>query len=144
MSARGWWVTGCLVGLLAVALGAFGAHGLRPHFAAVAERIGEAPAKVEGWYEVGVRYAAYHAVALLAVAWAASRAPTRAATAAGVGFVAGVVLFTGSLVVMGVTGARALGMITPLGGLGFMVGWGALALAGRAALAPGATVEGRA
>jgi hypothetical protein len=72
---------------------------------------------------------------LLAVAWVASRAPSRAVSAAGWSFVAGVVLFSGSLWVMTPTGLRKLGMITPFGGMAFLAGWVALAIAGARALA---------
>lgn len=125
MSARGWWIAGCVVGLLAVTLGAMGAHGM--------EKIAT-PEALTRWWEVGTRYAAYHAVALLAVAWVASRAPSRAASVAGWSFLAGVLLFSGSLWIMTPTGLRKLGMITPFGGIGFMLGWVALAVAGARAL----------
>lgn len=127
MSARGWWIAGCAVGFLAVALGALGAHGL--------EKVAR-PEQIARWWEVGVRYAAYHALALLAVGWVASRAPSRAASVAGWSFLVGVGLFSGSLWVMTPTGLTKLGMITPFGGVGFLVGWVALAVAGARALAP--------
>lgn len=130
MSARAWWIAGCVVGFLAVSLGAMGAHGM--------EKIAK-PEHIARWWEVGTRYAAYHAVALLAVAWVASRAPSRAASVAGWSFLVGVLLFSGSLWIMTPTELRKLGMITPFGGLGFMVGWIALALAGARALAPAPT-----
>lgn len=127
MSARAWWITGCVIGLLSVVFGAFGAHGLEGRVE---------PEQLASWWEVGVRYAAYHALALLAVAWAASRAPSRAASVAGWAFVVGVALFSGSLLVMTLTGVRILGAVTPFGGLGLMTGWVALAMAGARALAP--------
>ncbi len=105
---------------LAVALGAFGAHGLRtrlsPEMLAV--------------YETGVRYQMYHALALLAVAWAAARWPGAALTVwAGWMFVAGTVLFSGSLYVLALTGRAWLGAVTPFGGVAFIAGWVCLALA---------------
>jgi uncharacterized membrane protein YgdD (TMEM256/DUF423 family) len=136
MSPRVWWVAGCLVGFVAVALGAFGAHGLPGLFAKWDLSVADQAKRLE-WFEVGTRYAAYHAFALLALAWAARRAPSRAATVAGVGFVLGVLLFTGSLVVMTFTGIKVLGAVTPFGGLGFLVGWAALSFAGRDALEAG-------
>ncbi len=126
MSARAWWIVGCAVGFLAVALGAMGAHGM--------EKVAT-PEALARWWEPGVRYAALHAFALLAVAWVASRSPSRAAQVAGWSFVAGVVLFSGSLWVMTPTGLRKLGMITPFGGMAFLAGWIALAIAGARALA---------
>jgi uncharacterized membrane protein YgdD (TMEM256/DUF423 family) len=105
---------------LAVALGAFGAHGLRarlsPDMLAV--------------YETGVRYQMYHALALLAVAWVASRWPGAPLTAwAGWAFVAGTVFFSGSLYVLALTNQSWVGAVTPIGGVAFIAGWVCLALA---------------
>jgi uncharacterized membrane protein YgdD (TMEM256/DUF423 family) len=102
---------------LAVALGAFAAHGLRSRISA------EALAT----FETGARYHMYHALALLAVAWAVTRWPSAWTSAAGWLFVVGTLLFSGSLYLFAVTGVRALGAITPLGGLAFILGWLALA-----------------
>ena len=119
MPARLFVVLGAASGFVAVAAGAFGAHALRarlsPEMLAV--------------FEVGARYQMYHALALLAVAWAASRWPGAAAPAAGWLFVAGTVLFCGSLYLLALTGARWLGAITPLGGAAFLAGWLCLAWA---------------
>ncbi|HSR42385.1 MAG TPA: DUF423 domain-containing protein [Longimicrobiales bacterium] len=109
-------VLGCVFAFLGVALGAFGAHGLRGRVA---------PADLE-IYETGVRYQVYHALALLAAAWVAGRWPGAATTAAGWLFVAGIVVFSGSLYLLVLTGARWLGAVTPLGGLAFLAGWAAL------------------
>jgi uncharacterized membrane protein YgdD (TMEM256/DUF423 family) len=76
----------------------------------------------------------YHALALLAVALVAARAPSSLAAAAGWLFSAGIVLFSGSLYALALTGIRVLGAVTPLGGLCFLAGWAALALAGRGLL----------
>jgi len=108
---------------LAVALGAFAAHGLRSRISPEALQT----------FETGARYHMYHALALLAVAWAATRWPGGAITAAGWLFVAGTLLFSGSLYLLAVTGVRVLGAITPFGGLAFILGWLALAWAGWAA-----------
>lgn len=81
-------------------------------------------------FETGARYHMYHALALLAVGWASARAPGAPATAAGWLFIAGTVLFSGSLYLLSLTGQRWLGAITPLGGVCFMAGWLALAVAG--------------
>lgn len=112
-----WFTTGAILSGLGVALGAFGAHGLK-------ERV---TADLLGVFETGVRYHMYHALALLAVGWAVSRNPLPILNVAGYLFVAGIVLFSGSLYLMTLTGARWLGAITPLGGLAFLVGWTLLA-----------------
>jgi uncharacterized membrane protein YgdD (TMEM256/DUF423 family) len=78
-------------------------------------------------FETGARYHMYHALGLLAVAWAVARWPGGWASAAGWLFVAGTVLFSGSLYLLAVTGVRALGAVTPFGGLAFILGWLALA-----------------
>jgi uncharacterized membrane protein YgdD (TMEM256/DUF423 family) len=104
---------GSLLAFLAVALGAFGAHALSATFAAGMADV----------YETGIRYQFYHALGLLAVAYAVSRWPGSLAPVAGWLFVAGIVLFSGSLYVLSLTGVRALGAITPLGGLCFLAGW---------------------
>jgi uncharacterized membrane protein YgdD (TMEM256/DUF423 family) len=104
---------------LAVAAGAFGAHGLRARLAPDMLAV----------FETGVRYQMYHALALLAVAWVASRGPGGPAPLAGWLFVAGTVLFSGSLYVLAVTGTRWLGAVTPFGGLCFLAGWAVLAWA---------------
>jgi uncharacterized membrane protein YgdD (TMEM256/DUF423 family) len=106
-------VLGAGAGLTAVALGAFAAHGLKSRL----------PADLFDVFEVGARYHMYHALALLGVAWAITRWPGTAMTAAGWLFVAGIVLFSGSLYTLAVTGVRVLGAITPLGGVCFIVGW---------------------
>jgi uncharacterized membrane protein YgdD (TMEM256/DUF423 family) len=104
---------GAASGLIAVAAGAFGAHGLRsrltPEYLAV--------------FETAARYQMYHALALLAVAWAVGRWPSPLTMWAGWLFVAGTVLFSGSLYILAFTGTRWWGGITPLGGLAFLVGW---------------------
>ena len=71
----------------------------------------------------------YHALALIAVAWLADQHPSRAVTVAGWSFVIGTLLFSGSLYLMGVIESRALLIATPIGGLGFMIGWAALFVA---------------
>ena len=108
---------GAVSALLAVALGAFGAHGLRARLSPDMLTV----------FEVGVRYHMYHALALLAVGWAAGRWPGGAVHAAGWLFIAGTVVFSGSLYLLALTGQRWLGAITPLGGAAFIAGWAALA-----------------
>lgn len=110
---------GALSAAVSVAAGAFGAHALRarlsPDLLAV--------------FETGARYQMFHALALVAVAWAWTRFPGPAVTWAGWLFVAGTVLFSGSLYALTLTGVRALGAVTPFGGVAFIAGWIALAAA---------------
>jgi uncharacterized membrane protein YgdD (TMEM256/DUF423 family) len=108
---------GCVFGALGVALGAFGAHGLRNTLSA----------PDLATFEVGVRYQMYHALALLAVAWAVERWGGPLATAAGWSFVVGILVFSGSLYMLVLTGPRWLGAITPIGGVALIVGWALLA-----------------
>jgi uncharacterized membrane protein YgdD (TMEM256/DUF423 family) len=111
---------GSVLSGLSVALGAFGAHALR-------ERLDE---RMLANFETGARYQMYHALALLAVAWAVSRFPdSQLPVIAGWLFVAGIVLFSGSLYLMALTGQRWLGAVTPFGGVAFIAGWACLLLA---------------
>ena len=110
---------GTLSAGLAVVLGAFGAHALRARLA---------PTDL-ATFEIGVRYQMYHALALLAVAWVAAAVPGALPRAAGWLFVAGTVVFSGSLYVLVLTGQRWLGAVTPLGGVALIAGWACLALA---------------
>jgi uncharacterized membrane protein YgdD (TMEM256/DUF423 family) len=112
-------ILGSLSGLIAVAAGAFGAHTLRDHVSA----------DLLATFETGVRYQMYHALALIAVAWAATRWANSLTAAAGWLFVVGTLIFSGSLYALSLTGARWLGAITPFGGVAFMGGWLCLALA---------------
>ena len=119
--ARLFFALGSISGGLAVALGAFGAHILKDRLAA----------NMLANFETGVRYQMYHALALLAVAWAIERwAASRLPAAAGGFFVAGTLLFSFSLYALALSGMRWLGAITPLGGVAFAGGWLCLLLAG--------------
>ena len=100
-------------GFVAVAAGAFGAHFLKARLAPDALQI----------FETGARYQMYHALALLAVACVTSRAPSVLGSAAGWLFVAGTVVFSGSLYALALTGWRGFGAVTPLGGAAFLAGW---------------------
>jgi len=111
-------VIGALLGLLAVAAGAFGAHALR----------GMVPPDLLAVFETGARYQMYHALALLAVAWLSSEIPSPWITASGWLFVVGTVLFSGSLYALALTSNNRLGLITPLGGVAFMAGWASLGI----------------
>jgi len=110
-------LTGAVLAFLGVALGAFGAHGL-------AGRVPPADLEI---FETGARYHMYHALALLLVSWAATRWPGGTVHLAGWLFVAGTVLFSGSLYLLVLTGQRWLGAVTPLGGVALLLGWGLLA-----------------
>ena len=110
---------GALSGAIGVAAGAFGAHALRDK---VEPRLLEV-------FETGARYQMYHALVLVAVGIVADRWPSRLLAAAGWLFVAGTLFFTGSLYAMTFTGIRALGAITPIGGVCFIAGWICLAVA---------------
>ena len=115
---RLWICAAAVNGLLAVALGALAAHGLRGWVEP--ERI--------AWIETGSDYGMAHGLALIGVALLVGRAPAppRALTLAGWGFLAGTVLFSGALYVMGLTGMRALGAAVPVGGILLLGGWAAL------------------
>jgi uncharacterized membrane protein YgdD (TMEM256/DUF423 family) len=119
--SRTFFVLGALSAGTAVTLGAFGAHGLRARLSP----------ELLATFEVGVRYQMYHALALLAVAWAATRWPGGATTLAGWLFVAGTMVFSGSLYLLALSGQRWLGAVTPLGGVAFIAGWLALAWSAR-------------
>jgi uncharacterized membrane protein YgdD (TMEM256/DUF423 family) len=110
---RFFFAAGSLLALLAVALGAFAAHGLKSRLSPDMLSI----------FEVGVRYHMYHALALFAVAWAFSHWPNGTTRAAGWAFIAGVIIFSGSLYLLSITGIRWLGAITPIGGVAFLIGW---------------------
>ena len=118
--AKHFLVIGAIAMLAAVALGAFGAHALKsqivPDLLAV--------------YHTGVEYHFYHALGLLAVGLAAQRLPeSKWLSASGWLMLAGIVIFSGSLYLLAVTGVRALGAITPVGGVAFMLAWVLFAVA---------------
>jgi uncharacterized membrane protein YgdD (TMEM256/DUF423 family) len=108
---------GSILAALGVGLGAFGAHSLKtvlsPELLAV--------------FETGVRYQMYHALGLLALAWAIGRWPERRLVQAAWLLLAGTVVFSGSLYLLVLTGARWLGAITPFGGVALIAGWSLVA-----------------
>ena len=114
--------TAALLGAAAVALGAFGAHGLSSRLGSLADG-----ALRLDWWKTAASYHLAHALALGFAALLAQEG--RAGRLAGWGFIAGIVLFSGSLYTMTLTGQRWLGAVTPIGGLSFIVGWVALAVA---------------
>ena len=121
MSGWAWLRVGAISGFLAVAAGAFAAHVLK-------ERL---EGRALDHFETAARYQMYHALALVAVGLVAAARPGGAAAVAVAGwaFLVGTVLFSGSLYALALSGQRWLGAITPFGGVGFLVGWVALALA---------------
>lgn len=114
-----WFAAGCVLMALGIAAGAFAAHGLKGRLSADA---------LDLW-QTAARYHIYHALGLLAVAYAATRWSSALVPAAGWLFAAGIVLFAGSLYLLALTDLKPLGAITPLGGLCFIAGWCCLALA---------------
>ncbi len=112
-------IFGAVFAGVAVAAGAFGAHALRSRLTIPDLAI----------FETGVRYQMYHALALIAVAWVLSLAPQgELARWAGICFVAGILIFSGSLYLLVLTNTRWLGAITPIGGVALLAGWICLAL----------------
>lgn len=110
-----------IFGGLSVAAGAFASHALK-------EKLSERAMEI---FETGARYQMYHALALLLIALLLSRAEAVQSTLVGarVAFIVGIILFSGSLYTLSLTSVKWLGAITPLGGLGFMIGWSCLAVA---------------
>ena len=110
---RTFFALGCALAALGVAFGAFGAHTLKATI----------PPEMLAVFETGVRYQMYHALGLLALAWAMTRWPDRGLTASAWMLLAGTVVFSGSLELLAVTGVRWLGAITPVGGVLLIAGW---------------------
>jgi uncharacterized membrane protein YgdD (TMEM256/DUF423 family) len=110
-------VAGALSALISVGAGAFGAHALR-------QRVSP---ELLAAFETGARYQMYHALALFATAWTWTRWPGTATGMAGCLFLAGTVLFSGSLYLLALTDTRWFGAVTPLGGIAFLAGWCSLA-----------------
>jgi len=116
---RTWIIWAAIHGFISVACGAFGAHGLRDKLI---------PRMLENW-ETAARYEMYHALALLAVAWLATRAPSGAVCAAAWCFAVGTCVFSFSLYALAYWDIPKLGMITPVGGVTLLVGWALVAYA---------------
>ncbi len=112
---RRWIAVGSALAFLGVALGAFGAHALKARVAP----------ELLGTWRTAVEYQMYHAIGLVSIA--SVEIPPRLRTAVGALFLAGIGLFSGSLYALVLTDVRALGAITPLGGVSFLVGWAVLA-----------------
>ena len=123
MSGTGWVRAGAVLGFLAVAIGAFGAHGLKEKL----DALGTAAT-----FQTGVQYHMFHTLAVLMVGLLLICRPHgtgRAESIAAWSFLIGILLFSGSLYVLSVTGIKLLGAITPFGGVAFLVGWAALVVA---------------
>lgn len=112
------WI-GALAAFIGVAFGAFGAHGLRGRLSPESLNV----------FETGVRYQMYHAFAIFVVAIALGRFGGWSVRAAGWLFTLGIIVFSGSLYALAITGVRTFGAITPIGGLAFLAGWALLAWA---------------
>jgi uncharacterized membrane protein YgdD (TMEM256/DUF423 family) len=119
VSERLFFTLGAASALVSVGAGAFGAHALRARLSP----------ELLAAFETGARYQMYHALGLLAVGWAVTRWPGPWAVRAGWLFVAGTLLFSGSLYALALSGIRWLGAITPFGGVAFLAGWACLVLA---------------
>jgi uncharacterized membrane protein YgdD (TMEM256/DUF423 family) len=131
MNTSFWIRVGAIWGFLAVAIGAFGAHGLKDRFKSLGDQFGPlATERPEGIFQTATHYHAFCAIAILAAGLLA--ATGRGGTAlqvAGWSLLLGSVIFSGSLYVLAATGIKWLGAITPIGGLFMLVGWMALAIA---------------
>ena len=110
-------LTGAILGFLAVAAGAFGSHALKNRLSP----------DMLGVFEVGVRYQMYHALALVLTGFILTRLESPALNWAGALFIAGVLIFSGTLYILSMTGLRWLGAITPIGGTALLIGWLCLA-----------------
>ena len=116
---RVFFIAGSVLAFIGVGLGAFAAHALK----------GTLAPDLLATFEVGVRYQMYHALALLAAGWAWTRWAGKAAIAAGWLFVAGTMIFSGTLYAIALGAPRWLGAITPIGGVALLLGWLCLAYA---------------
>jgi uncharacterized membrane protein YgdD (TMEM256/DUF423 family) len=116
---RIWFFLAALCGFVAVLLGAFAAHGLA----------GRLTPRLLDAFDTGARYQMYHALAMGLAALAMRGGAEKRARMAAVAFLAGIVLFSGSLYLLALTGARELGLVTPFGGTAFLAGWLLLAAA---------------
>lgn len=110
---RIFFMLGAIFALIGVGAGAFGAHALRSRLSP----------ELLATFEIGVRYQMYHAFALMAAAVAITRWPSSLTTASGWLFLVGILVFSGSLYLLSLTGVRWLGAITPIGGVAFLAGW---------------------
>ena len=120
MRSNVWLVTGAVLGALGVTLGAFGAHGLHDYLLEHGQSAN---------FETAARYQMYHALALCAVGLVGERRAGKAIAIAGTCFTAGIVIFSGALYGIALSGLKTLGMVAPIGGTLLIIGWLALAAA---------------
>ncbi len=107
-------ILGAIFGFLSVALGAFGAHGLRD--------ILEANGRIDT-YHTGINYMMIHALAILVTAWLSEKYPQQPTQWAGYSFAVGIVLFSGSLLLLSIFDLGFMGAIAPIGGVALLAGW---------------------
>lgn len=129
MRSRHWLACGALLAGLAVAAGAFGAHGLKPRLKDAYQLSDDEAERRLEIYETATRYQMYHGVGLMVVGLAAWHGRRPALVAAAWGFLLGTAIFCGCLYALVFNGPRMLGAIVPIGGVAFLVGWTALAVA---------------
>ena len=115
--SKNWLFTSAILGFLAVALGAFGAHSLKNILDAYGKEI----------YEKAVQYHMFHTLAIAFVGLLQNQFETVSFTISAWAFFIGIIVFSGSLYILAITGHKWLGAITPLGGTAFLLGWGLLA-----------------
>ena len=120
MSGNRWLVVAAVSGFLTVAIGAFAAHGLKERMHVPEDRL--------AIFDTGVRYQMFHTLALALAALLLERRGDRLARFAASAFLIGIVVFSGSLYLLALTGVRRWGAVTPFGGLSFLVGWASLAV----------------
>lgn len=149
-SSNSWLLLGAVLAGLSVAAGAFAAHGLDGYFV---QKYGTETRQVAGRemlrsekylhdFQTGAEYQMYHSLALIAVGLLNERRRSPAANVAGWSFLVGIILFSGSLYVLTITGVSKWGMVTPLGGVAFLIGWAAMAMAAMKRNESGAEVVG--
>ena len=126
-----------LLGGLAVACGAFGAHGLESHFSSAGSGLTAEEQRLLEIWETAARYQMYHALALLAVSFVAAQRPGRAVWLAGAAMTLGTIIFSGCLYALVLSGQKWLGAVVPIGGTLMIVGW--LSLLVHSFLAGGST-----
>ena len=128
MNGKTWLISGAVFGLLAVAIGAFGAHGLEKAVANWDLTADQQAQRLHNW-EVGVRYQMYHALALVLLGTLWFVRPAIATKTTGAAWILGILIFSGCLYLYVLTGWKQFGMIVPIGGVSLLVGWLALAVA---------------
>lgn len=109
-----WFICGGLFGFLSVAFGAFGAHALSKSLAP----------EMLAYFDAGIRYQMFHALALIALGIVQHQTNIESLQYSGWGFLFGILIFSGSLYMLALTGMKWLGALTPIGGILFLFGWG--------------------